>query len=67
MSKLFLLFAVVSCLITLGIVIFGAGSFARGGAFHKRNANRMMRLRLLMQLVSIGLIVATVWLARHGY
>jgi hypothetical protein len=30
----------------LGILMFGIGTFAKGGEFNKRNANRIMRWRL---------------------
>ena len=58
------LFIVVAlaCLAVLGILLFGIGSFARGGEFNRRNANRLMRWRIIAQAVAIVLIVLFVWL-----
>ncbi len=67
MSKIFLLLSAIACVATLLVLLFGVGSFTRGGDFHRRNANRIMRLRLLMQAIAIALIVTTVYLARNGY
>ena len=56
------IFAAVACLVVLGILLFGIGSFARGGEFNKRNANRIMRWRLGVQFVAVIAIVAFAWL-----
>ncbi|RMH47493.1 MAG: twin transmembrane helix small protein [Alphaproteobacteria bacterium] len=50
--------AVFACLAVLAVLLFGVGSFARGGEFNRRNANRIMRLRILMQAIAVVLIVA---------
>jgi hypothetical protein len=49
-----------------GILIFGIGTFAKGGDFNKRNANRIMRWRLHAQFVAVILIVAFAWLRSTG-
>ena len=46
------------------ILIFGIGSFARGGDFNRRNSNRIMRWRLYAQFVAVILIIAFAWF--HG-
>jgi hypothetical protein len=56
------LFAGIACLVVLGILLFGIATFARGGEFNKRNANRIMRWRLGVQFVAVVLIVAFAWL-----
>jgi uncharacterized membrane protein affecting hemolysin expression len=56
------IFAVIACLVVLGILLFGIGSFAKGGEFNKRNANKIMRWRLGVQFVAVVLIVAFAWL-----
>lgn len=60
------IFAVVACIVVLGILLFGIGTFARGGEFNKRNANRIMRWRLGVQFVAVVLIVAFAWLRARG-
>jgi hypothetical protein len=56
------IFAAVACFVVLGILLFGIGSFARGGEFNKRNANKIMRWRLGVQFVAVVAIVAFAWL-----
>lgn len=60
-DPLFLLVAaaVIGVLVILSI---GIGSFARGGEFHKRNANRLMRWRIYAQLFAVVLILLVVWI-----
>jgi hypothetical protein len=60
-DPLFLL-ATVACFVVLGILLFGIGTFARGGEFNKRNANKIMRWRIGVQFVAVILIVAFAWL-----
>ena len=43
------------------VLMFGLGGFAGGGAFNKKNANKIMRLRLLTQFIAVILIVIYVW------
>lgn len=64
-DPLFIIAAVAS-LAVLGILILGIGSFARGGEFNQRNANRLMRWRLAAQFVAVVLIVAFAWLKTRG-
>jgi uncharacterized membrane protein HdeD (DUF308 family) len=64
-DPLFLL-ATVACFVVLGILLFGIGTFAKGGEFNKRNANKIMRWRLGMQFVAVILIVAFAWLNAGG-
>lgn len=60
------LFAAAACLVVLGILLFGIGSFAKGGEFNKRNANKIMRWRLGVQFVAVIGIVAFAWLRSGG-
>ena len=64
-DPLFILAAVLS-LVVLGILLFGVGSFARGGEFNKRNANKIMRWRLGAQFVAVIVIVAFAYLRHRG-
>lgn len=56
----------VAVLAVLGILLFGIGSFARGGEFNRKNANRIMRWRLGAQFVAVLLILLFVYLRRGG-
>lgn len=57
-STLFTL-AIVSALITLGIVMFGIVTMIRGGDFNRRNSNKLMRARVIMQGVTLALLALT--------
>ncbi|MGD9742985.1 MAG: twin transmembrane helix small protein [Dongiaceae bacterium] len=50
---------------TLGVLFFGLFSMARGGEFNKRNANKLMRLRVLMQFIAVVLFVLFIFAMRH--
>ncbi len=64
-DPLFILAAIAS-LVVLAILLFGVGSFARGGEFNRRNANKIMRWRLIAQFVAVVLIVGFAWLRHRG-
>lgn len=54
-----ILFALVilAMLATLGVLFLGIFSMARGGEFNRRNSNRLMRWRIIMQAVAVVLFV----------
>jgi uncharacterized membrane protein affecting hemolysin expression len=64
-DPLFIL-AAIACLAVLGVLMFGIGTFGRGGDFNRRNANKIMRLRLLLQFIAVVLIVLFVYLSSEG-
>lgn len=49
--------AAIACLAVLGVLIFGVGTFAKGGEFNRKNANKIMRLRLLLQFIAVIIIL----------
>lgn len=58
--------AAVASLAVLAILLLGIGSFAKGGEFHRRHANRIMRYRLAAQALAVALIVLFTWLRARG-
>ncbi len=54
--------AAVACLAVVAVLLFGIGSFAKGGEFNKKYANRAMRWRIIAQFVAVILILLFVWL-----
>ncbi|OYX24312.1 MAG: hypothetical protein B7Z10_09435 [Rhodobacterales bacterium 32-66-7] len=60
------LFVAAACLVVLAILLFGIASFAKGGEFNKRNANKIMRWRLGVQFVAVVAIVLFAWLRSGG-
>jgi len=56
---------IVIALVMFGVVailLFGIGSFAKGGAFNKKYANKAMRWRIGAQFIAILLILLFVWI-----
>jgi len=64
-DPLFIL-VVVAVLIVLAILLFGVGTFGKGGDFNRKYANKIMRYRIGAQFVAILLILLYVFLRRQG-
>lgn len=60
-SDPFFLVVAFACLAVLAVLLVGVGGFARGGDFNKKYANKIMRLRLILQFIAVILIVAFVY------
>jgi len=54
----------IACLVVLLILLLGIGSFAKGGEFHGKRSNRLMRYRIIAQAVAVALIMLYVYI-RH--
>ncbi|BBU54053.1 MULTISPECIES: twin transmembrane helix small protein [Mameliella] len=52
----------VAVLVVLGILLFGIGTFAKGGEFNRKHANKVMRWRIAAQFIAVILILAFVWI-----
>lgn len=57
---------VVAMLLTAGILFVGVFGMARGGAFNEKWGNRLMRYRILAQLMAIVLFLIAVSMLRSG-
>ena len=66
MSSIFLILAIVTCLVVLIILMFGIGSFARGGKFGRKYSNKLMRWRIIAQAVAVLLIIVFVYFEKKG-
>ena len=55
---------VLTNLAVVVVLMVGIGGFARGGDFNRKYANKIMRLRLLLQFIAVVLIVLFVYLTR---
>ena len=58
--------AVLACLVVLIILMIGIGSFAKGGEFHRKNSNRLMRYRIAAQALAVILIIGFAWWTGAG-
>ena len=50
------------CLIAVVVpLVLGGVALVRGGEYNRRNANRFMRWRVMMQAVAIGVLCLAFW------
>jgi len=60
MSDLFVVLVVVAMVGTLGVLIVGIVGMAQGGDFNRRNANKLMRTRVVLQGVAVLLFAVLI-------
>ncbi|MEO0487455.1 MAG: twin transmembrane helix small protein [Pseudomonadota bacterium] len=60
MQEPLLVIAILAVVLVGVILAFGIGSFARGGEFNKKHANKIMRYRIVAQAVALMLILILV-------
>ena len=58
------IYIIIACLLVLIVLMVGLGGFAFGGNFNKKYANKIMRLRILLQAVAILLILLFVYFSK---
>ncbi len=51
----------LACLAVLAVLALGIGTFAKGGEFNRKYANKIMRLRLLLQFIAVILIMTFIY------
>ncbi|EBA12167.1 twin transmembrane helix small protein [Roseobacter sp. CCS2] len=56
----------LSVLIVLGILMWGMGSFGKGGEYNRKHANKIMRWRIGAQLLAVVMILIFVYLRGEG-
>jgi len=66
MSGILFYAAVGACFLVLLVLLTGVTIFARGGATNRKWSNKIMRLRVVMQLIAVILIVLVVYFAKQG-
>jgi len=65
-GDIFFMLAIVACLAFIGVLALGLGGFAGGGAFNKKNSNKLMRYRIAAQFVAVIFIVIFVYFRNQG-
>ncbi len=55
------IYVIIACLVVLIVLMIGLGGFAFGGSFNRKYANKIMRLRILLQALAIILILLFVY------
>ena len=66
MSGILFYAAIGACILVLLVLLTGVTIFARGGETNRKWANKIMRLRVVLQFVAIVLIVLVVYFAKQG-
>ena len=66
MSAVLPVLIVIALLATLGVLLFGVISMARGGEFNAKYSNKLMRLRVICQFVAVMLIALLMLLGGKG-
>ncbi|OIQ28610.1 MAG: hypothetical protein BM562_12425 [Alphaproteobacteria bacterium MedPE-SWcel] len=64
-SPLYILGILAMAAVVAALAI-GIGGFGAGGDFNRRNANKMMRLRIFFQFLAVVLMVAFVYFSGGG-
>jgi hypothetical protein len=62
-------FFILAAIASLGVVVvlaLGLGGFAGGGAFNKKNSNKLMRYRIAAQFIAVVFIVLFVYVRNQG-
>ena len=65
MEKLFSWLVGIAMAAVLAVLLFGVASMFRGGEFNRKYANKLMRLRVLLQAVALILFAIFMLFFRH--
>ncbi|MGN6548388.1 MAG: twin transmembrane helix small protein [Pararhizobium sp.] len=65
MSSISYILTVVVMAAVVIVLVRGLWNLMKGGDANK--SNKLMQMRVLLQLIAVVLIVATIWLARGGH
>ena len=60
------IFGLLACFVVLIILMIGIGSFAKGGEFHAKHSNRLMRYRIIAQAGAVIIIVGYAYYRSKG-
>jgi len=66
MSGLFVVLVILAMLGTLGALLVGIVGMAQGGEFNRRNANKLMRTRVVLQAVALAFFAVLMLVAGEG-
>lgn len=55
---------IIALLAVLGVLVTGIVSMFRGGEFNRKYGNKLMQLRVIMQLIAV-LLIGLAFMLRH--
>ena len=66
MSRIFFIHMIISMALVLASLVIGLFAMIKGGEFNKKYGNKLMRARVTLQGVALGLFVLAVWARNSG-
>jgi len=66
MSHALTILLLVAIGLTVGVLLLGIVSMARGGEFNRRNANRLMRYRVAFQGLAVLIVILLLYVFKGG-
>lgn len=66
MSRIFFILMIISMVLVLLSLLVGLVAMIKGGEFNEKYGNKMMRLRVTLQGLALGLFVLAVWSGNSG-
>ncbi|NQZ13577.1 MAG: twin transmembrane helix small protein [Alphaproteobacteria bacterium] len=66
MSRIFFILMIISMALVLASLVIGLFAMIKGGEFNKKYGNKLMRARVTLQGVALGLFVLAVWARNSG-
>ncbi|HJM92085.1 MAG: twin transmembrane helix small protein [Alphaproteobacteria bacterium] len=65
MSGILMVVLVIALVAVLGVLLVGVYGMGRGGAFNAKHGNKLMRWRIILQLVAVAIMV-TLFFVNQG-
>jgi hypothetical protein len=56
---------IILLVIVVGVLFLGIFAMAKGGKFNERYGNKLMRLRVAVQLLAVLLLGGIMWFSKH--
>ncbi len=53
-------------MLTVGVLVIGLLGFSRDSKFYQKNANKLMRLRILFQLIALIFAMLLIFMVQSG-
>ena len=61
MSRFFFILMIIAMILVLASLAVGLFSMVKGGEFNQKYGNKLMRMRVTLQGIALGLFVLAVW------
>jgi hypothetical protein len=66
MGTFFIVLTVIFAFATLASLMVGVFSMGKAGEFNRKYGNKLMRLRVTFQLLTIGCLIIAIFAYQHG-